>query len=261
MLDVQREGDTYLWVRCPNPDHVDKNASMMVNKTVSGQYPVGFGYCHSCGYTIRFSEEAVNKMSKKKAMCRPKIPIDWESLWSKYYWHEDAGQKRWELSNQLKIKTYHISNAGVGWNGESWATPMFNEQEEKIGIQLRQKDGSKLCISGSNLGLFIGSQGNNKVVVTEGLTDMLIANELGYYGIGKPSAGFGHHLVRAYLERIGYEGQIIIVADNDPAGKISALKLNDELKQWKRKTVVPNKDLRQYYLDQGAGTTKALLEI
>ena len=44
-MEIQKEDEQYLWIRCINPKHEDKHASMCVNKVDSGEYEKGFAYC------------------------------------------------------------------------------------------------------------------------------------------------------------------------------------------------------------------------
>ena len=257
-MEIQREDSEHLWCLCPN--HDDTNASMCINKTDTGKYPKGFGYCYVCRHTINFSAETVDKMAKKKSICRKKVPVDWDCLVEHFLDNPSRIKEVNKLAKMWKISppSYYY----VGFDGEAIAIPMCNENEEYVGIQRRFSDGSKCCVDGSQLGLFIPDISHEEIVViTEGFSDAAVATHLGYFGIGKPSAGFGDEIVRKYLESIEYKGDIIIVADNDNAGLKSAYTLQHTLGCWKTKVVIPDTDLKDYYLKNGKNTTKALLRM
>ena len=258
---IQKEDSEYLWIRCLNPEHEDKHASMVVNKIHKGEYPKGFGYCMSCGHILQFSEKVIDMVSNKKSICRKKKPIDWQGLQTKEYYSLEKDNIK-NLALEWNIKWTYFSYYGVGTDGDSINIPMYDEESNIIGIQRRFKDGRKSCVEGSNLGLFLPKALDERsVIITEGFSDAIIATSLGYLGIGKPSAGFGEQLVRKYLENIEYKGKIIIVQDNDGAGRRSRVKLELALKDWDIRIVIPDNDLRKYYSDNGRNTTKTLLEM
>lgn len=258
-MEIQREDDEYLWGTCLNPQHEDNNASLCINKTDSGKYKRGFGYCYSCSFTIQFSEEAIKKMSNKKSIARKKVPVDWDSLVNKFINNPTTTVEVNKLSHSWGVSTlYHYR---LGYDGGAITIPMWNEGCDICGILRRFKDGSKMCVHGSQLGLFLPDVAVEKVVITEGFSDAAVATHLGYRGIGKPSAGFGEQIVRKLLESEGYKGKIIIVQDNDAAGKRSTIKLQDALKKWETKVVIPesSNDLKEYYLKNGTNTTHTFL--
>ncbi len=262
-MEIQREDDEYLWGTCLNPQHKDTNASLCINKTDSGKYKRGYGYCYSCGFTIQFSEEAIKKISNKKSIARKKVPVDWKSLTHTFIREGIRTGKVFELEDEWNIDDFYEN--GIGWDGEAWTMPMQDSDWNIVGINRRFPNGSKLCIHGSQLGLFLPMGGVSElyesIIVCEGFSDTAIARHLGYSSIGKPSAGFGEQIIREFLENEGYKGKIIIVQDNDSAGKRSRIKLQDALKDWETKVVVPETDLKDYYLMNGANTTRALLKM
>ncbi len=258
-MEIQKEDDEYLWGTCLNPQHEDNNASLCINKVDSGKYKRGYGYCYSCGFTIQFSEEAIKKMSNKKSIARKKVPVDWLNL--QYSYTERLYAVPVKPSLDWKIPLDILDMYCIGWDGQAWTFPMRDDYGSIIGMQRRFVDTTKYCVNGSQLGLFTPICSNKNVVITEGLSDATVATHLGYFGIGKPSAGFGEQIVRKYLENINYAGTIIIVADNDSAGVASKVKLQIALEEWDTKVIVPDTDLRQYYLDNGANTTRALLKM
>lgn len=261
-MKVQREDDQHLWVRCTNPKHEDSTASMCINKTDSGCYPIGFAYCYSCSYTMRFSKEAVREMSKQKSIARKKVPVDWVELNKQFISRDKKEQRSKFLAADWGI--FDLRRFEVGWDGEAFTFPMRDEGLNICGIMRRFPNSSKKCIHGSHLGLFFPLNGPlnlfSDLVICEGLSDAVIATEIGFNGIGKSSAGFGEQIIRKLLENEKYKGKVIICRDNDPAGLLSSVKLVEALKNWEIKVVVPEEDLKSEYLKYGKGHTLSLLE-
>ena len=257
---IQNETSEHLWAICTN--HDDTNASLCINKVDKGKYKKGYAYCFGCSYTCQFSEKAVDAMSNKKSICRKRVPVDWHKLCRSFIKRIQEVSIR--LSDDWLISISVLKSFMIGWDGEAYTFPMFDEERNTVGIQRRFTDNSKRCVSGSQLGLFLADWNvttTKGVVVCEGLSDAAIATHLGYCGIGKPSAGFGEDLVRKYLQNIKYDGDIIIVQDNDSAGRRSRVKLQMCLTDFNTRFVVPTTDLKDFYLKNGRNNTKALLRM
>ena len=198
-------------------------------------------------------------MSRKKTKrFRDKQPINWLELSFKYF------LKREDTLLGLSKQTLDVYR--VGWDGESFTIPMYNTKEI-IGIQRRFPDGSKSCVEGSQLGLFKNSFlpycEKKKIIICEGFSDAATATECGYWGLGYPSASFGHQLVVDFLVRAAITN-VTIVADNNSVGQKSAEKIRDFCEQKcignRIVQVKPYKDLREFYEKEGEQSTVKLLK-
>jgi len=259
-LKIIKEDDRYLWCECPKHDYLEK-PPLCINKTESNGKPKGYGYCFSCGYRIDVPPEEVDEMSKKKTICRKTVPIDWSSLNFDYEMRTFINRLYQMLEHQWNVKC--LFKYGIGWNGEAHTFPMRNERGAIIGILRRFPDGHKVCIEGSQLGLFLPNmQIVQPVVIVEGVSDAAVATELSYYGIGLPSASFGHAMVRKFLEDWNYSGKVLYVADANEAGKKSAEKMRNVLTNKFDYGIIEMEeygDLREYYMNEGKEQTVKLL--
>jgi len=202
-------------------------------------------------------------MSKKKSICRKKVPIDWESLTKKFELSDLTERKSLRLTKEWKVNSLPLY--GIGWDGDAYTFPMYDADENIIGILRRFSDGTKCCVDGSQLGIFLPDCVHPQVVVTEGFSDAAVATELGYFGIGKPSASFGEKIISNFLRKhlTSLNECVIIVQDGDDAGIKSRIKLQAELMRQGMtniKVVAPHKsDLKDYYLKYGREQTINLL--
>jgi len=250
MLKIIRETNKYLICRCPSGKHEDKTPSFHILKCDWRGHKKGCGYCFACGHSVQYSGEFVNKMSKKKTKrFRKKSLINWAELTLKY--HRDLPINN--LPVNLSLPTCHLYL--VGWDGEAWTIPFFDENYIPIGIQRRFPDSFKVCVEESQLGIFIpGEYRGQKVVVAEGFTDSAIATECGFYGLGLPSAIYGNDIIVKFL--INHKiNTVTIVSDNDGVGRENSLKLSKILRtnSIDNRILIPEpyKDLRQKYENDG----------
>lgn len=239
--------------------HDDKNnANLHITKT--GEWK-GHFKCFACGATGKISEVFVDKMSKRKQIFRKTIPVDWVELDKKYRIQTFITGEYTLLERDWNVKS--LLKYSIGYDGEAHTFPMRNESGAIIGILRRFPDGHKICIEGSQLGLFLPNiQITMPIVIVEGVSDAAVAAELGYYGIGLPSASFGHSMVGKFLEDWNYSGKILYVADANEAGKKSAERMRKFLTpQFEYSIIQMEKygDLREYYQNEGKEQTVKLL--
>ena len=226
-LQIIKEDSRYLWCLCPNHNDVN-TANLCVNKTEINNKPKGYGYCYACGYRMDIDPKEVDKMSKLKTISRKPVPTDWYKLNYDYQIQTFVNGKYNELRQEWKVNS--LLKYGIGWCGDSHTFPMRNENGAITGILRRFPDGKKLCVHGSQLGLFLPNmQIVQPVVIVEGVSDSAMITELGFWGIGLPSAAFGHEIVRKFLDNQNYSGKVLIIADADEAGKKSAEKMKKSL--------------------------------
>jgi len=127
----------------------------------------------------------------------------------------------------------------------------MSEAEGKIiGIRRRFPNGRKVSLTGSKTGLFIPADlpPEGLLLICEGTTDTAAALDLGFNAIGRPNC---NSLVKMTASAVKGYREIVIVADNDTAGKTGAEKLANYLAVRCRnvKIVCPPegiKDLRQW---------------
>ena len=134
----------------------------------------------------------------------------------------------------LGLPSDPLVRLGVGWSASHRATswPMRDADGNVIGIRLRcPETSSKWAVTGSRAGLiydpnFIGEQSGGRMWVVEGPTDTAAILSLGIDAVGVPSAGGSRELLVDLTRRKRPE-ELIIVADNDDAGKAGGKQLRD----------------------------------
>lgn len=257
MIEVTKESSNFLICHCPV--HVDKVPSFYINKCDNKGHKKGFSFCYGCGHTAQYSSEWVDKMSKKKTRIRKRQLINWYNLALKY--------SGWITTMPIGLTWKTRIKYLLGWDGEAWTIPMQNEKMEIIGIQLRFPNGSKSCVEGSELGLFIPGpmsyEDSKRTVVTEGFSDSAVSTECGFYGLGYPSASYGHDIIVKFLINHAVD-TVVTVSDSDEAGKKSAQKIKFLAEQKgigvRIVSCEPYKDLRKYFEIKGKEETTKLLK-
>lgn len=264
MLNIIKETQKFLICLCPK--HPDNNIpNFYVNKCEHKGHPKGFGYCFACGYVRQYSSEFVDNMSKKKTKpFREQQPIDWIKLQESFKEARFGTKELSKLAREWGISTWTLFKYDIGWAGNAYTIPMYIPNKGIVGIQLRYEDGSKSCIEGSQLGLFMSLTNiEHPVVICEGFSDSAVATDLGFFGIGLPSAQIGHSFAQDWLVD-NKVTSVTIVSDNDQAGQKSSLKMKRlcEQKDIDSRIILPEpyKDLRQFYISNGREKTIRFLE-
>ena len=210
-----------------------------------------------------------------------RVQRNWSGLQIRYV--AQAGQYKVIPNWNVSAKVLH--RLGIGADNEGNTFPMYNEFNKIIGIQRRFFNGRKCCVEGSRLGLFLaglpkvpkqlrsatvgdagGLKTDSTIFITEGVSDLAVLLDLGFYGIGRPSCNTGEELIVKWLSvnKVAKDTPIVIIADNDPPGIAGANKLRSRLYSDNRRTnvtVVPRgKDLRAYRDAVGKNECRQWLE-
>jgi len=204
------------------PHHEDNNTPNLYINITDNYY--GHWVCWACGMRGIFTEKEMRELNLSKSKKRQKpINIDWASLIETYRSNLSHYSLSYSLNTLLDIDEVYYN---YGWDGEAYTFSMCNAKEEIIGIQRRFPDGTKCCVEGSQLGIFIPSylKPTEPVFITEGASDMLAVCDLGLYAIGKPSATAGEDIIVKYLSNNNLNN-IILLPDKDEAGTKSAYSL------------------------------------
>jgi hypothetical protein len=134
------------------------------------------------------------------------------------------------FAEQMGLRVRSLENFEVGRDVERtcWSFPMRDGERKLIGFRLRADDGHKLCVPGSQNGLFIplnyddagipeGVCESNEpllIVLPEGVTDAIAVDGMGFRAIGRPSDRGGANHLRALLAA-GHPQQVVMLADRD----------------------------------------------
>ena len=152
--------------------------------------------------------------------------INFEKLTADYQRRCSGRQVRF-LATSLGVTADSLKRLAIGWDGEAFCFPMADERSTIIGIRRRLGNGRKICVRGSQNGLFIpaGIEQATRLVICEGPTDCAAALDLGWDAIGRPNCESKIALTCRYVRR----RTAVIVADRDSAGMRGARTLFEAL--------------------------------
>jgi hypothetical protein len=160
---------------------------------------------------------------KKKKRDKP-ININWEQIAYSYRSGFVAGMP---IAEDWNVCYASLDLFNIGWDEEAYTFPMYNSDEHIIGIQRRFPDGSKCCVEGSQLGLFIPRALKfNTLFICEGCSDAVAVYDLGFDAIGRPSCNSCVEIVCQWVGINEDIKHIIIIPDNDEVGKDGAKELH-----------------------------------
>ncbi len=274
-VELKKAGKGWLG-HCPLPIHEDSNPSFQVFEDTQRFYCHG---CNSKGDVISFIR-AITGCSFSEALRildgEPKgeiIPIVTKSDPPKrvgekleaYYQKIFDSSSKWEgyeysVKSIGGISSEAWKQLGVAWSDEKkcWVIPARNAACEIVGFQFRGTDGSKWYLTGTRLGLFIPRVPVPKVAyICEGASDCGALLSAGLYAFARPSALAGIDMVVEFAHSHNIE-RVIIMSDNNDAGKIGAKKLSERI-GIENKIVLPfeHKDIRSAII---AGVTREQIE-
>lgn len=131
------------------------------------------------------------------------------------------------LATVLGVSTASLNNLNIGWDGRAYTFPMSDDSGNIIGIRRRFPNGHKVSVKGSRNALFIPGKlsADGLLLVCEGVSDTAAALDLDFSAIGRPNCNSRIDLVVRFVKG----RNIVIVSDNDNAGKTGAEKLATKL--------------------------------
>ena len=231
---------------------VDADRQICICQRISSKHKVGdAGWWHS-----KDQSSVVAQVYYRPVELPP--DKDWSPEWALAVTRSNAAHKD-RLAEELGIPAEQLNQSvEIGWAGRGWAFKMTNTQGVCCGIKLRLEGGGKLCEIGSRLGLVFNRNytAKGELVITEGESDMVVANIWGFNSAGRPSCSS----CSAQISEISKGRDVILAADRDDAGIVGAQRLKRSIEKRAKSCtiVVPpegNKDLRSWYLS-GEGTAE-----
>lgn len=258
-LQILREDQSHWWSICPF--HDDRHPSFSINKGDNFRFWFRCWACGAQGSTKRFAQLmgqsfVLDNRAINTKHISLKHDIDFSKLDKLYKNNINIGQIEW-LSNKLGISRQSLQYLGVGMFGKSFTFPMVDPAGRIIGIRRRFAAGTKVCIRGSRLGLFVPENfgSSEQLLVTEGESDLAAALDLGFNAIGRPGCKAIPEMVKTYCDNHQIE-DVVIVADTDTFGQEGANQLKELLVEVVQsvRLITPSKnDLRQWF---NTGATK-----
>ncbi len=133
-----------------------------------------------------------------------------------------------ELSTLLGVTVESLKQLGIGFDGQAYTFPMSDFQGRIIGVRRRFPNGHKISKTGSKTGLFVpaGLLPEGILLICEGPTDTAAALDLGFNAIGRPNCNCK---IKMTVKAARSRTEIVIISDNDKAGKAGAAKLANAL--------------------------------
>ena len=126
----------------------------------------------------------------------------------------------------LGVSPNSLFRLRIGWTGRAWAFPHTDAKGQTVGIHLRLSDGGKPYVKGSHPGLVVPRDLGecDCLIVAEGETDLAALLTLGFNAIGRPGCKASMGLLHSWVKRRRVQN-VVVVADNDAAGRAGALAL------------------------------------
>lgn len=259
---VKKYGRKNAYATCPK--HKDTHPSLAID--IVGQY-AGCFHCFSCGYSGKISQEELQQLKERHKMEKYEnpTPINWGDIANMYgnYGPPVFLTYKWDICMDI------LYDLCIGDDGEAATIPMCNEDGEVVGIQRQFPDGKKCCIEGSQLGLFVPywyPKDFDHMFITEGCSDCASIMDLGFFAIGRASAGTCIDMTVKWVKKNCPNVQIIIVADNDKPGITAAKELHEafyenEIPKHEFKIVsFESKDIREEIKVKGKDSVRKILE-
>lgn len=125
----------------------------------------------------------------------------------------------------LGVSVDSLNRLRVGWafDAGAWSFPMTDAGGGVRGIRLRAENGRKWSVTGGREGLFIPADlpDSGPLLMVEGPTDTAALLDLGLEAVGRPCCTGGVKLLVELVTRRRVK-DVVVVADNDPAGERGA---------------------------------------
>ena len=134
------------------------------------------------------------------------------------------------LSNELGVSVEALRQLRTGWSNEhhAFTFPMFNANDQVLGIRLRKRNGQKWSVRGGHEGLFViheeindraeqAADANSTLVICEGPTDTAALLDLGFDAVGRPSCKGGIKQIVDFVQS-RKPCEVVIIADEDVPG-------------------------------------------
>lgn len=197
---------------CKKPDYcgISGDGCVVICMRVESSRPTKNG-----GWLHRLTDQEPTRPRsctvKTQSDTSPEIP-----LLAEKYWQAMNARRYLCLSGILGVSAKSLKRLCVGWDGKAYTFPMFDADGNIIGIRRRFSYGCKVCVTGSQNGLFLpdGLTGQSPLLIVEGNSDAAAGLDLGFDTLGRPSCSGGVDLIRQFIRKHHYS-LIVIIPDND----------------------------------------------
>lgn len=255
---IQEIGDEWL-IRCPEPDHVDRNPSASVNVR-KGKWT-----CYSCGAGGRIAEylegvqitmdaDTDEMLAEVRRDLRTLEQTTTHTLSEAWLDQFDVPHPYWTQERGFSEAICREFRLGYDWE---WGTPCYplrNSAGRVLGVIRRRLHDGQLTPDGREMPKYVYPKhadvskclfgyermtGANDLVITEGALDAIAFWEVGIPAVGQYGIMLRHHQIEM-LRRLA-PTRIILAYDADDEGRTSARRTL--WGHWRRGTFRPPPDL------------------
>lgn len=228
-----------VWSLCPyHKDIIRPNLSISLLDKYYGRYK-----CWACPAEGYLTKEQMSRLNLSTPIVYKNSIKNLYTLWRQYAQSCYDNLKKFPLlklglAKELNVSTKSLDAWLVGYDNNAFTIPMIREDlpeyckdEGFCGIQRRFPDGSKRCVTGSQLGLMYphGHIGDYYIFICEGFSDGISVWDLGLQSIARPHCRYIEGIGEFLGEVIGSVKRIIVIPDNDTVGREGATQLQNEL--------------------------------
>jgi 5S rRNA maturation endonuclease (ribonuclease M5) len=197
-------------------------------------------------------------VARKRVEVAPRPTIDAEGVMAQAI-NNSLQSMEVALSKGLGVDLDCLYRIGFSWykTYSAFAFAMKNGDGKIVGIRLRDMNGRKWAVTGSQQGIFWPHSNKGTIgYIAEGPTDTAAVLSMGLPAIGRPSCNACIPHTLAAIAREKWK-RVVILTDNDDPGIKGAMALQAELNIPSIILVPPAKDIREFYVNGG---TRELLE-
>ncbi len=161
--------------------------------------------------------------------------IDWEAQAQEYVHAIKRIKNKGRLANLLGIpidvfKSFPL----IGWDHERklWTFPECDGNERITSIYFRNETRVRGNLLRGPRGLMLPNDWRTRtgpVYIAEGASDTIALHAAGFRVVGRPNAGAGADLLAALLNDLPADTDVIVIQDNDTAGRNGARSVAEEL--------------------------------
>lgn len=230
-----------VWSLCPyHNDNIRPNLSISLLDKYYGRYK-----CWACPVEGYLTKEQMSRLNLSTPIVYKNSIKNLHILWRQYAQSCYDNLKKFPLlklglAKELNVSTKSLDAWLVGYDNNAFTIPMIREDLPEYcrdmgfcGIQRRFPDGSKRCVTGSQLGLMYpyNGVGDYYVFICEGFSDGISVWDLRLQSIARPHCRYVDGIRYFLGEVIDSVGQIVIIQDNDTVGRKGAEQLQYELNE------------------------------
>lgn len=231
---------------CPvcGKDHwcvFDATGLWVICARVESDMAYRYGWLHRLGERVEFTGPAPVEIRRSHD--------EWAEMWRKRL-RFTTTRDRNRLADELGVSVESLDAFGYAVDGTGWSLPMRDGDLSICGLQLRLRDGRKLCVKGSRSGIFVPTlerSAGGPLFIAEGASDAAAMLTCGVDAIGRYSCGASEEQIVSLTRR--HPRPAVVVADRNKVGMEGAARLARLIgAKW---ATAPDKDFRKTLWSRG----------